>query len=308
MIEQTGATYTSSEYFKMLIAANAKDGKTSFLVGSILGALPWQKNGGLVTKPEHLHIITFDANAFGGVKDFITKSCGKPPSYTEAIKVYNMQEDVAKLYANDVDWDLSLFNTLMNVYDIIQQRVAKGGTHAIVISSVTGLAKAIQRGIAGPPSERKKGSGMDASKWQSLDGQLSEIQNTFQRDTAHVFWEAHVDKTPEFGQGKDGNDGPKETIQIAGKAGRWWAFNTEQALRLRREPLNRMGAVDKVYMDTRPSADFLSGGRNFTERLEPKEYCLVSMASKLGLKVGGFRGDAGQAVNPVQGGTKGGQR
>lgn len=287
MIEQSGSDYASSKYLKMLAVSGAKEGKTSFLTASILGALPWQKFGGLVSKPENLHVVTFDANALGGVRDFITKSCGKPESYL-AMRVYNLQDDVRALHAGGSEWDFTLFNTMQTVADKIRATVQRtGGVHAVLVSSLTGLARGIQRGIAGPPSEKKKGSGMDASKWQSLDGQLSELQNIFQSDTHHMFWEAHIDKPPDFMK-KDGDEAPKETIQVTGKAGRWWAFNTEQVVRLRREHGNRVGAIDKVHMDTRPSADFLSGGRSFTEKLNAKEYDLTELALKLGLLAGRF--------------------
>lgn len=286
MKEQTGLTYEASQHLKMLAVSGAKEGKTSFLISSILGALPWQKYGGIVTKPDHLHVLTFDASAMGGVGSFITKSCGKPEDYL-GMRVYNFEQDTRSAYAEGSDWDYSLFNSIVATVTKVASHISKGGVHAVMASSITGMAQAMQRGIAGSPAEDKKGSGMDASKWQALYGQLAQIQNSIQALQAHVFWEAHVDRTPDFMGGK-GGEGPKETIQVAGKAGRWWPFNTEQVVRLRREHGSKVGLIDKVHMDTRPSAEFLNGGRNFTERLNQKEYDLTEVALKLGLKVGRF--------------------
>lgn len=286
MIEQTGSTYSASEHLKMLVASVAKDGKTSFLAASALGALPWQRFGGLVSAPANLHIMTFDARALGGLPGFIVKSCGRSEEYT-AMSVYNFEKDIRDIHSNDSEWDFALFNQVIATVDRIKAKIAKGGVHAVMVSSVTGLAKGIQRGIAGQPTAAKKGSGMDASKWQSLDSQLSQIQNAVQGLDAHVFWEAHVDKAPEFMKNQNA-EAPKESLMITGKAGRWWSFNTEQVVRMRREYGNKVGTVDKVYMETRPSADFLSGGREFNEKLNPKEYDMTEVALKLGLKVGRF--------------------
>lgn len=42
MKEQTGSTYQSTEYAKMLAVGEAKMGKTCSLVAGALGVLPWQ--------------------------------------------------------------------------------------------------------------------------------------------------------------------------------------------------------------------------------------------------------------------------
>jgi hypothetical protein len=286
MIEQTGLTYAASEYLKMLVASVAKDGKTSFLVAGALGALPWQQYGGLVSEPKNLHVLTFDATALGGIRPLLTKSCGKGEEYC-GLSVYNFERDIREIHSNKGEWDYALFNGIIATIDRIKQKIAKGGVHAVVVSSVTGVAKGIQRGIAGEPSAAKKGSGMDASKWQTLESELTQIQNAVQALDAHVFWEAHVDRAPEFGQSKS-LEAPRETLMIKGGAGRWWAFNTEQVVRMRREYGNKVGSLDKVHMETRPSADFLSSGRGFNEKLNPKEYDMTEVALKLGLKVGRF--------------------
>ena len=104
-----------------------------------------------------------------------------------------------------------------------------------------------------------------------------------QSDTHHTFWEGHITKT----SGKE--DEAKETISISGKVGLNFGFNVEQVVRLRREMAKYPNTtVDKVFMDTRPSLDFVSGGRGFNEALGAKEYDLVEVAEKLGKKVGGF--------------------
>lgn len=82
----------------------------------------------------------------------------------------------------------------------------------------------------------------------------------------------------------------KEENGIQGSAGKSWGFNVEQVVRLRREMAKYPNTpVDKVYMDTRPTLDFVAGGRGFNESLDAKEYDLVQVAKKLGKKVGGWK-------------------
>ena len=62
MAKQTLSAFgnSSSDFLKMFTVAEGKVGKTTYLAASCLGALPHQTKGGLVDKPENLHIIGFD--------------------------------------------------------------------------------------------------------------------------------------------------------------------------------------------------------------------------------------------------------
>jgi hypothetical protein len=293
MRESTGDNYISSEYAKALAASDAKVGKTTFLVCSMLGALPWQKFGGVVDKPDNLHVITFDANALGGLKGFILDRCKRSKDYLR-YNVYNLQDEFKAISQSRDDWNYDLYNAVMNTLDIVNSRVAKtGGVHALIFSSVTGLAEGILRAVAGPPDPGNKGSGMDPSKWQALAAQLVDIRNRAQTDTHHCIWEAHIDRAPSFAMKKKGQDddtGPKESIHVPGSAGRSWSFNMEQVFRIRREyggEYENTG-VDMVYLDTRPSGSFISNGRAFNELLKPREADMTVAFHKLGLNVGRY--------------------
>lgn len=280
MIETTGAEYKASEYAKALTASESKVGKTTFLVGSCLGVLPWQKYGGVVDTPENLHVITFDANALGGIQKFLTQSCG---AKAEALKfrVWNLQDDMRKVSETSGDYDMTFYSAVLGVLDKIHDRVK--GVPAVIFSSLTGLANGIERSIVGEP----KGRGYsDASKWKALAHQLHEIQNFAQVDRWHIFWEGHLDKQAQLGLK---NEAPaKETIRVSGEAGRNWGYNVEQIFRIRRQfsQPHPGTKVDQVYLDTRPSLDFVASGRGFTESLEAKEPDLTVALGKLGLKVG----------------------
>ena len=292
MQEMSGETYQSSQFAKALCASDAKVGKTTFLVCQALGAFPNQKYGGVVDKPEHLHILTFDANALGGLKGFITSQCKKGPEYLK-YRVYNHQDEWRRVSESRDDWNFDLYNAVQNTLRTIRQRAEKeGGTHLLVFSSLTGLAEGILRAIAGPPDEKKKGCGMDPSKWQEFSRQLIDIRNAAQVDVYHCMWEAHIDRGAQFAMKKqdDGEGGPKETIHVPGQAGRSWGFNVEQVFRIRRSLGDTFPStnIDRMYLDTRPSMEFISGGRSFTESLDPKEYDLTLAFHKLGLKIGRF--------------------
>ena len=126
---------------------------------------------------------------------------------------------------------------------------------------------------------------MDQSKWLDLARQVNEFRNLFQAGDWHCLWEAHIYKPPPTGQDK--KERP-ETIQVSGKSGYNFPNNVEQIFRLRRifdSPYERT-KIDKMYLDTRPSLDFIAGGRCFTEDLDPKETDLTLAFAKLGLKCG----------------------
>lgn len=283
VIEQTGLTYKSAEYAKALAASEAKVGKTTYLVASALGVLPWQKTGGIVDLPENLHLLTFDSNALGGLARFIVETCGAPKEALN-FKVYNMQESVRRVSESDSDYDMSLYTDIVTTIDKIQQRAK--GVACIVISSLTGMASGLERAIIGGP----KGKGYsDPSKWKALAHQLHEIQNYVQFDKWHTFWEGHIDKREAFAVGSAPAPS-KESIRVSGEAGRNWGYNVEQIFRVRRMfgttfPSSK---VDQVYLDTRPSLDFVAAGRGFTECLEAKEPDLTVALAKLGLRVGNW--------------------
>jgi hypothetical protein len=196
-----------------------------------------------------------------------------------------MQDAANLVSASKSEWDYSFFNAMMSKIRDIRGTIAKTpGVHAVVASSLTGLAEALQRGMSGPPDGSKKGGGMDQAKWQDLSRQLVEMRNLLQVDTHHMFWEGHVLSTT-----KDGVS--VEEAGVPGKVGKNWGFNVDQVFRLRRElrVVYPGTQVEKQYLDTKPTLDFTSGGRGFTGVLEPKEYDLVEVAAKLGYKVGGFR-------------------
>jgi len=292
MDEQTGNNYTSAEYAKVLAAADAKIGKTTFLVASLLGALPWQRFGGVVDRPRHLHVLTFDANALGGIKRFITNSCGKDTSYCD-FRVYNHQDEWKRVSHSKEDWNYDLYNAVVNTLSTVSARAVKeGGVHALLFSSLTGLSEGMLRALAGPPSEERKGAGMDPAKWSEFARQLIDVRNYGQVDTHHCIWEAHIDRGSQFSMKKndEADAGPRESLHVPGSAGRSWSFNVEQVFRIRRDfgDTFEKTNVDMTYLDTRPSADFISGGRGFTEALKAREPDLTLAFHKLGLKIGRF--------------------
>lgn len=288
MKEQTGENYQSSAFAKALMVSEAKVGKSAFMIASALGVLPWQTEGGIVTNPEDLTVITADAGALSGIKSFMLKTCKAPP---EALKfnVYNLQDDVRHISSNSDDWDFSLHNSMLECIQRFAQKRKGKGTPVLMFSSLTGFAQAFERGLAGPPSKERKGSGMDQSKWQALSAQLNELRNTAQQDDWHCLWEAHVYKPPATGQNKDDESRP-ETLSISGKSGQLFAYNVEQVFRIRRlySDAHPGTECDKVYLDTKPDFDFISGGRNFTEALKAREPDMTVAFRKLGLKVGGW--------------------
>lgn len=272
---------SSSDFLKMFAVAEGKVGKTTYLAASCLGALPHQKKG-LVDKAESLHIIGFDEAFVDGLLKFIRDSCKRGEAYTK-LSVHDLTDVVRKSSVGS-DWNYDVSNAVQAEMASIKAEIARGGVHALIFSSLTGLANGIEMGLSGAPVPGKKGAGMDMAKWGSFNHQLNHIRNMAQADTHHTFWEGHVTKT----RAKDEED-QKETVSISGKIGQNWGFNVEQVVRLRREMVKYPNTtIDKVYMDTRPTLDFVSGGRGFNESLSPKEYDLVEMAEKLGKKIGGL--------------------
>jgi hypothetical protein len=283
MKEQTGETYTSSGYAKDLFASEAKVGKSCFLIASMLGVLPWQKSGGLVDRPENLHVITFDSNALGGVKDFLIKTCG---AKAEALKfnVYNMQQDLLDTAGSESGYDYSFYNKLIETLDRVTQRVR--GVPALHVSSLTGAAEGLLRGIQSPVGEQK-GTGMDIAKWSDFARQVSSIRNLVHAGPWHSVWEAHILKMVRKGQSKE-DQVTTESIQIPGQSGVNFPYNVEHVFRIRRSFGKRFQNTncDEVYLDTKPTYEFTNNGRGFNENLEAKEPDMVSVFKRLGMKVG----------------------
>lgn len=284
---------SSSQYFKAFGVAPGKVGKTCWFVASILGALPEQKYG-LVDKPEHLHLLGFDEAFADGLASFLTKDCKKGPEYLN-IDVRPLTEVCRKASLGD-GWNMSVSSAVLKEFQEIKAEIVKGGTHAVLISSLTGMALAIEAGLAGAPDPSKKGAGMDMAKWGAFAHQLNHLRNIIQSDTHHTFWEGHITKTMAAKE-----EEREETVSISGKVGQNWGFNVEHVWRIQREMVKYPGTtVDKVYIDTKPTLAFVSGGRG-GNMLNPKEYDLVAVAEKLGKKVGGY-GKKEAAAQPATSG------
>jgi hypothetical protein len=280
--EQTIESYQASDFAKMLAVAGWKDGKTVFLAAGALGVLPWQKYGGVVDAPENLHIIACDAGAATGVGPFL-EACHAPKEAYKA-RIYNLQDDIARVSTLTTDMDYTLYNKFIETIHLIESRAK--GIPLVLTSSLTMLAQALERSIAGPPGDPSKGGlGMDQNKWAEFARQVNEIRNILQRDKWHSIWEGHVYKPPNLAQG---GVEKQETLQVSGKAGHQFPINVEQVLRIRRMRGDAHGdtGIDKVYFDTRAAMDFVPGGRLFTERLDHKEADMTLMFAKLGLKTG----------------------
>jgi len=292
MIESTADEYQSSKYAKALAVAEAKVGKSSYLIASALGVLPWQQYGGIVDSPRNLHVITFDANALGGIAKFLTETCGAP---AEALKfnVYNMQDDVRAVSKMGSDWDYTLYNTFNEVVNKVGSKAR--GVPMVLVSSLTGLAQGLERALAGPPGVKARGAGMDQSKWAAYAHWLSEIRNLVQQDDWHCWWEGHIYKPPATGQNQESRP---ETLQISGKSGQNFAYNVEQVFRIRRRfgLKYKTSRVEETYLDTAPTLDFISGGRSFTESLKEKEADPTTVSAKLGLKVGQWNNRSGKSL------------
>jgi hypothetical protein len=280
MIEQTGATYKSATYAKALVAGESKSYKTASLVAWSLGLFPWQKNGGIVSRPEDLNVITFDSGALAGVNTFLKKTLNAPEEAFK-YKVWNFQDEARQIFASTQPYDHSLYNSVLSLQSRLAESIG-GGTPVVIFSSLTVLAMSLERAIMGPPTGTgKTGKGVgDEDRWGLLKRQLFTIQNSYQVDKWHMFWEAHVMKGTEDG---------KETLQISGSAGRNWGVNMEQIFRLQRGqkvPSPPGTLLEQMSLNTRPTAEFMAGGRNFSELLDPMEPDLTVALHKLGLKVG----------------------
>jgi hypothetical protein len=274
---------TTEQYLSAFVGAEGKAGKTSFLAASCLGALPWQTEG-LVDKPENLHIIGFDAAFADGLVDFITKRCGRSDAYLN-VSVRSLT-GAAKDAGNASEWDYAFYSAVMREMKEVKALAAKGGVHAVVISSLTGLAEGLVSGLSGPPKSDNKGAGMSMPKWGDFARQVTALRNEIQDDKLHVFWEGHISVTSKM---EGSQKVTEESIAIPGQSGRNFGFNVGHVMRLRRELAKYPGTqVDKVFLDMKPTMGFMSNGRG-AAMLSDRETDLVVVAKKLGKKVGGFK-------------------
>lgn len=282
MREFTGENYTSTKWAQALCISEAKVGKSCFLVGSALGVLPWQKHGGIVDDPRNLHVITFDSSALGGVKRFLLETCGAPK---EALNfhVYNMEQDLLDA-AGTEEYCYTFLATLKETVQLINERAK--GTAVLHVCSLTGVAEGLLNGIRSPSGE-KPGAGMDMSKWSDFGLQISELRNLIHAGPWHSLWEAHLLRIERKKQRAEDNK-VEETLQIPGKSGVNFPYNVSQIMRIRRQYGTKSPGTkcDLTYIDTQPSFEFISNGRNFNEALEPKEFDMAVAFHKLGLAVG----------------------
>src|SRR6476659_3758129 len=233
---QTGKTYVSSPVAKTLAIAEGKLGKTAFTVGQMLGVFPNQReanSGGVVSRPEHLHVFAFDPGTLSNMDKFLKETC-KAPEEALNYDVLNFQGMVDEAFASKEERCNDLFNAVMAEIAKVQGNIKAGETHALVFSSISVLAGAIKREFAGPPEGI---SNMDMNKWDVFSSRLQELRHNGQRDVAHCWWEGHIFRPGNTGQQKKGEEPKevKETILIEGKQGLLWAGAVEQIFRVRRE-------------------------------------------------------------------------
>jgi hypothetical protein len=130
---------------------------------------------------------------------------------------------------------------------------------------------------------------MSVPKWDGLNSQLQSLRALVHKDNKHVLWEGHTQE--KFVQPTEGvKPGTREeTVGVSGSEGRNWAANVKEVSKLMREAVKYPGtSIDKVYLHTRPTLDFNSGGRGYNKLLD-KEYDLALMCQKLGKRVGGYK-------------------
>lgn len=277
-----GKADAKAQFLNTYAVAPPKVGKTTYLAASALGALPGQEFG-LVSSPAHLHIVAVDGAAIEGLAEFLTLNCNKRDEVLN-VDVINMADEVRKAFDRDESNSYEWYNAMNKALTDLNKRIrATQGVHAIILASLTGASEAYMRALTGAPADgtaKKSGLGMDRDKWNAFGTQMVDLRNSLYKDIAHVFWEGHVTSKTQDGA-------EKETTSVPGQTGKNWGMNVHEVVRLRREMEKYPGTkIDKVYVDTRPALDFLSGGRGFGTLLEPKEYDLAKMAMKLGKQVG----------------------
>lgn len=283
----------SSPYARQVYMGEAKLGKTTWLVASLLGALPHQKES-VVSTPADLHLLGFDEAFADGLADFIVGLCKKPKEFL-GVTVHPLTEARRKAGfapgpdGNTNGWDYTFFNAtqaaIMNINGASAKAHAAGRVSAVVVSSLTGLNEGLQMGLAGVPNKDGRGSGMDQSKWQSLENEVITLRNRLHTDTQHTLWEAHIMTGKKLVGGKE--EFFEEIDAGAGKGGKHFGANVEFIFRLRREAAKHEGtAIDKCFVDTKPSMGTFSTGRR-AQLLAEREVDMVEILKKLGKKTNG---------------------
>lgn len=291
------AGYSAGAYANELVLAPAKVGKTITIVGNLLGAMPWQENGGVVDKPSHLHVITFDAVTLDGAEDFYVRQCGASKEVGD-VHVINLEKHARKAFASQTDYDGTFPAKVYDAIHKVQDMAAKGGVHALVVASLTMCAKAWLRSISGPAfggAATMRKSPMDQNKWGLFAQQMTEFQFHVQTDTMHVIWETHwSEKESKTKKDSSGNAQVFDSIQVQGKTSEQFPAQCARPYMLQRTKGGGYGPskkVDMVLWDTQPNLDFgesVMAGRKVVGVLEPKEPDLTVMFHKLGLTIGGY--------------------
>lgn len=272
---------SSAAYAKQAYMAETKAGKTTWLVASLLGALPGQTES-VVSTPADLHILGADEGFGDGLVEFIVGQCKKPESFL-GVTVHPLAE-ARRLSGTTKEYDYAFFSALNASVDkvIAATAAAKkaGRVSAVVVSSLTGINEGLQTGLAGPPNEAKKGGGMDQSKWQDLERQIISIRNKLQVDQHHTFWECHIMRMEKM---EGSNKTVVEEVDAgAGKGGKHFGANVEFIFRLRREAAKCDGtSIDKCFVDTKPNMGTFTTGRK-ASMLADRETNLVEILKKLG--------------------------
>jgi|JI10StandDraft_1071094.scaffolds.fasta_scaffold418041_1 hypothetical protein len=271
---------SSAQYAKQAYMAETKAGKTTWLVASLLGALPGQTES-VVSTPADLHILGFDEGFGDGLGEFIVSVCKKDPKLL-GVTVHPLAEARRRSGAAE-EWDYGFFSAISDAVKKINAATSvahkAGRVSAVVVSSLTGMNEGLQTGLSGPPSAAKKG-GMDKAKWPELERQIIALRNQLHMDQHHVFWECHILK----GEKQEGNTSvqTEEVDAGSGKGGKHFGANVEFIFRLRREMAKYEGtAVDKCFVDTKPSMGSFATGRKAT-LLADRETNLVEILKKLG--------------------------
>ena len=295
--EQTLGTYQSSQYGKELFVAPAKGCKTTTIIAQTLGVSLGQESGGVVDKPDNLHIISFDAAAIAGVFKFLTDHMGASKEIHK-VHIENLQEIAKAAFTEPSDYGSTFMQTLQETIAKIQGRCQKNGIHVVMFSSFTMCAKAILRSISGPAFRVNNGkmfkSPMDQNKWNLLKQIMTELQWQVQQDNYHTFWEGHYgEKTSKETDG-GGNPMTYDTINVDGNTAKTFPAQVERVWEINRSPMkhkdknNKETKVNIMSFNPFPKFDFGDGmvGRGVTGVLTEKETDLTMAFHKLGLKIG----------------------
>lgn len=289
--------HEKSPWAQQLWLAEAKAGKTTWLIAQALGVWPGQAHGGIVTHPSHLHIVTLDVQAIRGVLNFLGRWA---PKEIGKVDVWDLEDDARSAASRAEDWDFGMYNALLSTYARIHAMKKPGEVHVLVTSSLTGAATALQRSLFGRPGAgEKKGAGGDMAKNDALNQQLAELRHNAQLEGLHCWWEGHVTKRATKGQNGQVAE-ETDSIGLRGQTGQTFAFNVGQVFRIRRFPGQREAQAsapcDKVTIDTKPSLSFFQG-RDF-HQLAPFESDVGVIYKKLGYAVGGWKASVAASPKP----------